>query len=62
MESITLLQVTEVQGYGGEGGIRTPGTRQGTPAFKAGAINHSATSPDAFSTVYHVPLQLIFQN
>ena len=30
---------------GGEGGIRTPGTRKGTPAFEAGAIDHSATSP-----------------
>ena len=31
---------------GGEGGIRTPGTLSGTPVFKTGAINHSATSPD----------------
>jgi hypothetical protein len=30
---------------GGEGGIRTPGTLPGTPVFKTGAINHSATSP-----------------
>src|SRR3954454_7988111 len=30
---------------GGEGEIRTPGTRKGTPAFEAGAIDHSATSP-----------------
>jgi hypothetical protein len=30
---------------GGEGGIRTPGTLSGTPVFKTGAINHSATSP-----------------
>ena len=33
---------------GGEGGIRTPGTLSGTPVFKTGAINHSATSPAAF--------------
>jgi hypothetical protein len=31
--------------HGGEGGIRTPGTLSGTPVFKTGAINHSATSP-----------------
>ena len=37
---------------GGEGGIRTPGTLSGTPVFKTGAINHSATSPDLFQ-FYH---------
>jgi hypothetical protein len=37
---------------GGEGEIRTPGTRQGTPAFEAGAIDHSATSPKP-SSLYH---------
>ena len=31
--------------YGGEGGIRTPGTVPRTPVFKTGAFNHSATSP-----------------
>src|SRR5471030_3410751 len=30
---------------GGEGEIRTPVTRKGKPAFEAGAIDHSATSP-----------------
>jgi hypothetical protein len=30
---------------GGEGGIRTHGTREGTPVFKTGAFNRSATSP-----------------
>ena len=34
------------QNYGGEGGIRTPGTVSRTPVFKTGAFNHSATSPD----------------
>ena|GEM_PF-6236859 len=29
----------------GEGGIRTHGTLAGTPVFKTGAFNHSATSP-----------------
>jgi hypothetical protein len=33
---------------GGEGGIRTPGTLSGTPVFKTGAINHSATSPRVY--------------
>jgi hypothetical protein len=31
--------------YGGRGGIRTPDTLSGTPVFKTGAINHSATLP-----------------
>jgi hypothetical protein len=31
--------------YGGEGGIRTPGTVSRTPVFKTGAFNRSATSP-----------------
>ena len=30
---------------GGEGGIRTPGTREGTPHFECGPFNHSGTSP-----------------
>jgi hypothetical protein len=42
---ITSLQVLDYKGNGGEGGIRTPGTLSGTPVFKTGAINHSATSP-----------------
>ena len=32
---------------GGEGGIRTPGTRQRTHAFQACSLNHSDTSPAA---------------
>ena len=32
---------------GGEGGIRTHGAREGTPVFKTGAFNRSATSPCA---------------
>ncbi len=31
--------------FGGEGGIRTHGPREGTPVFKTGAFNRSATSP-----------------
>jgi hypothetical protein len=30
---------------GGRGGIRTHGTLSGTPVFKTGALNHSATLP-----------------
>ncbi len=34
---------------GGRGGIRTHGTLAGTPVFKTGALNHSATLPAGFS-------------
>jgi hypothetical protein len=30
----------------GRGGIRTHGTLAGTPVFKTGALNHSATLPN----------------
>jgi hypothetical protein len=39
-----LLDVVK-QDDGGRGGIRTPDTLSGTPVFKTGAINHSATLP-----------------
>jgi hypothetical protein len=42
---ITVMQMQDKKSNGGEGGIRTPGTLSGTPVFKTGAINHSATSP-----------------
>jgi hypothetical protein len=29
----------------GEGGIRTPGTREGTPVFETGPFGRSGTSP-----------------
>ena len=32
-------------GNGGRGGIRTHGALAGTPVFKTGALNHSATLP-----------------
>jgi hypothetical protein len=35
---------------GGRGGIRTPDTLSGTPVFKTGAINHSATLPRPHDT------------
>ena len=40
--------------YGGEGGIRTPGTFYRTHAFQACTINHSDTSPKLaiFAKVY----------
>ena len=31
--------------YGGEGEIRTHGTRKGTTVFETAAFDHSATSP-----------------
>jgi hypothetical protein len=34
------------QCHGGRGGIRTHGTLAGTPVFKTGALNHSATLPN----------------
>jgi hypothetical protein len=49
--SITDLQVQDNKSNGGEGGIRTPGTLSGTPVFKTGAINHSATSPTCYKTI-----------
>ena len=36
----------EMQSIGGRGGIRTHGTLAGTPVFKTGALNHSATLPN----------------
>ena len=37
--------IMESRGFGGRGGIRTHGTLAGTPVFKTGALNHSATLP-----------------
>jgi hypothetical protein len=34
---------------GGRGGIRTHGALAGTPVFKTGALNHSATLPSAIT-------------
>ena len=44
------MQLIDNKRHGGEGGIRTPGTLSGTPVFKTGAINHSATSPATLET------------
>jgi hypothetical protein len=47
------LQSTEMPIFiGGEGGIRTHGPREGTPVFKTGAFNRSATSPAEGSVAY----------
>ena len=35
---------------GGEGGIRTPGTRERTIDFESTALDHSATSPKQMGT------------
>ena len=34
--------------FGGEGGIRTHGTREGTPVFETGLFDHSSTSPNIY--------------
>jgi hypothetical protein len=44
IEIMQLIQIfTDI--VGGRGGIRTHGTLAGTPVFKTGALNHSATLP-----------------
>ena len=56
---ITDSQVKDNKSNGGEGGIRTPDTLSGMPVFKTGAINHSATSPNAAGVaVAALPLAL----
>jgi hypothetical protein len=40
-----LLDEISLKSSGGEGGIRTPGTRKRSTVFKTAAFNHSATSP-----------------
>ena len=39
----------------GGGGIRTPGPRKGSPVFKTGAFNHSATPPYIYFTFLQKP-------
>ena len=43
----------------GEAGIRTLGTREGTPVFKTGAIGRSATSPDLAFIVFSCVLPVV---
>ena len=38
-------QIAQNKRHGGEGGIRTPDTRQGMAAFEAARFNRSRTSP-----------------
>jgi hypothetical protein len=41
---------------GGEGGIRTPGTREGTTDFESVTFGHSATSPsEPGEDFFHAP-------
>src|ERR1700719_4613086 len=40
---------------GGEGEIRTHGPRKGTPVFKTGAFNRSATSPTGNPSTIRLP-------
>jgi hypothetical protein len=42
-------KINDFNGIGGRGGIRTHGTLAGTPVFKTGALNHSATLPNQYN-------------
>jgi hypothetical protein len=43
------------QGVGGEGGIRTHGTGEGTTVFETVPIDHSGTSPVQVEAPYILP-------
>jgi hypothetical protein len=45
----------EINIIGGRGGIRTHGTLAGTPVFKTGALNHSATLPTVENAEFFDP-------
>src|SRR5579872_3304136 len=48
-----FMRETRCTGFhGGEGGIRTLGTRKGSAVFKTAAFNHSATSPSPREVPY----------
>ena len=51
LNSISYKKSNKIVQNGGEGGIRTPDTREGTHAFQACALNHSATSPASRATL-----------
>src|SRR5229473_6511670 len=40
------------QSFGGEGGIRTHGTRKGSTVFETARFNHSRTSPRGLYPIY----------
>ena len=42
---IILLKLVKYSLTGGQGGIRTHGTRERTAVFKTAALDHSATCP-----------------
>ena len=44
-------QEFQAESESGEGGIRTLGTREGTPVFETGTFGHSVTSPSAYRGV-----------
>ena len=46
VRGVTYVSGLDKQHAGGRGGIRTHGTLAGTPVFKTGALNHSATLPN----------------
>ena len=55
-QAVAQQQLVEVvRSRSGEGGIRTPGTREGTPVFETGALNPQA-SPDKQVTESAIPV------
>jgi hypothetical protein len=42
---------------GGEGGIRTHGTREGSTVFETARFNHSRTSPNVYSSLFPDSIQ-----
>src|SRR6185436_15733087 len=45
LSALALAKMRNRASNGGEGGIRTPDTREGITVFETAALNHSATSP-----------------
>src|SRR5437868_5134056 len=45
VRDVTYASGLDTANTGGRGGIRTHGALAGTPVFKTGALNHSATLP-----------------
>ena len=53
--SLAQRKLLILNGFGGEGGIRTHGTVAHTPHFECGAFDHSATSPLGILLAGQVP-------
>ena len=49
--SMTWVAMEEILISGGEGGIRTHGTRKGSTVFETARFNHSRTSPCSYPTI-----------